>query len=380
MEVYTVFGQVMKRKQTLSNRIAAELRSEFAAGRWRAGDTLPSVDELRRRFGAGEYAVRTALKNLRDEGLLSISQGVGVTATGKDAWRWRGRVVFVAVGVPGSYYSQMLAHQVSMRLADEGWDLIFISLPSCPSIPFDLTILRRYIDTGIGCAVCYCSENEVIDLFVRAGVPCIVFGGGVRGAHNAANVVFGRSDGNFSQASSVICVDRRECFVELVAAMKERGVKRLLEVDYDRRIDRSFKAQLLDAGIVVQRLFGKWEKPGRWRVGEMREASHRMVSNFLANAWNRAHLPDAVLFDDDYFASGGIPALLEAGLRIPDNIRVVAWSNTGNELSFGFSLARLENDPFEHGRVLADYLLEILSGRKGRPPRLFTKFIPGESL
>ena len=112
----------------------------------------------------------------------------------------------------------------------------------------------------------------------------------------------------------------------------------------------------------------------------MREASHRMVSSYLANARNRAHLPDAVLFDDDYFASGGIPALLEAGLRIPDDIRVVAWSNTGNELSFGFSLARLENDPFEHGKALADHLLAILDGRKARQPRLFTRFIPGESL
>jgi len=352
-------------KWTLSSRIAEALRGDLGSGRWRAGDALPPVAELRSRFGAGEYAVRAALKMLRDDGLLLVRQGVGATATGKDTWHWRGRVAFVAVGVPGSYYSQMLAHQMSTRLADDGWDLVFISLHSCPSKSLDLTRVRRYVEAGLDFAVCYCSEREIIDVFADADVPYIVFDAGVK------------SD---PRARAVVSLDFGECFSEVAAALKARGVRRLLEVDYDRRIDRSFKSQLLEAGISVHRLFGAWEKPGRWRVGEIREAGHRLVARYFRDARNRLHPPDAVLFDDDYFASGGVPAIVEAGLRIPEDIGVVAWSNAGNELAFDFSLARIENDPFEHGKALAEYLLKLLNGQRARSPRLFTRFIPGSSL
>ena len=353
----------MRRK--LSNRIADELRGELDAGRWKAGMPLPSVGELRSRFGAGEYAVRAALRRLRDEGLLVVKQGTGALATGKGAWRWRGRVAFVTVGVSGSYYSQMLARQMSSRLADAGWDFAFISIDSNRDKPLDLSAVKRHVSAGVDFAVCCCAETEIVDAFVRAGIPCVVVSG---------------SERNIPQADAVVCVDRRRCFDDLVRVLKERGAKRLLEVDYERKRDRGFKAQLTGAGIAVRRLFGAWEKPGRWRVGDIREAGRRMVADYFADARNRASPPDVVMFDDDYYAAGGIPAILEAGFRIPDDIRVVAWSNTGDELAFGFSLARLENDPLEQGWELAEYVLKRLAGRKARPPRLYTRFIPGASL
>ena len=36
-----------------SEKIAEALRSELEAGRWKAGERLPSVAELRERFGVG---------------------------------------------------------------------------------------------------------------------------------------------------------------------------------------------------------------------------------------------------------------------------------------------------------------------------------------
>ena len=58
-------GDKDRARRKLSRRIADELRGELNAGRWKEGALLPSVDELRSRFGSGEYAVRAALKSLR---------------------------------------------------------------------------------------------------------------------------------------------------------------------------------------------------------------------------------------------------------------------------------------------------------------------------
>jgi DNA-binding GntR family transcriptional regulator len=61
-------------KATLSDEIATALRNELMGGQWVAGSALPSVDDLRERFAAGEYAVRRALKQLRDEGFITLRQ------------------------------------------------------------------------------------------------------------------------------------------------------------------------------------------------------------------------------------------------------------------------------------------------------------------
>ena len=73
-------------------------------------------------------------------------------------------------------------------------------------------------------------------------------------------------------------------------------------------------------------------------------------------------------------------AILEAGLRIPEDIKVVSFANRGNEPVLGLSLARIENDPAAYGDAVADYVLALLAGRNPRPPRIEYRFVPGESL
>jgi GntR family transcriptional regulator len=57
--------------------IADELRRRIRAGDWRAGDRLPSEEELRRSFGKGIPTVRQALDVLRAEGLIDKQHGRG---------------------------------------------------------------------------------------------------------------------------------------------------------------------------------------------------------------------------------------------------------------------------------------------------------------
>ena len=45
-------------EKCISEAIAEALEADLASGRWKPGERLPPVDELRARFGAGEYAVR----------------------------------------------------------------------------------------------------------------------------------------------------------------------------------------------------------------------------------------------------------------------------------------------------------------------------------
>lgn len=65
----------MSANNTLSNEIAAELRREILTGHYREGDRLASERDLASRFGASRGAVREALSQLEQIGLIDIQLG-----------------------------------------------------------------------------------------------------------------------------------------------------------------------------------------------------------------------------------------------------------------------------------------------------------------
>lgn len=56
--------------------------AEIHAGRWRAGDLVPSENELVRRFGVARMTVNRAIRELASEGVLTRSQGSGTYVAG----------------------------------------------------------------------------------------------------------------------------------------------------------------------------------------------------------------------------------------------------------------------------------------------------------
>ncbi|MBL3569711.1 phosphonate metabolism transcriptional regulator PhnF [Rhodovulum sulfidophilum] len=58
--------------------IAATLRDEIAAGRYRPGDKLPTEADLARRFGVNRHTVRRALADLAEARLVHARRGSGV--------------------------------------------------------------------------------------------------------------------------------------------------------------------------------------------------------------------------------------------------------------------------------------------------------------
>ena len=352
-------------RPTLSEQIAETLRGELKDGCWPSGTPLPAVDRLRVRFGAGEYAVRMALKRLREEGLVAIRQNVGTVATEKVSQAWRGNVAFVCVGACGSYFDQMLAQQLTWRFEAAGWRTSTIRFAVQHDGSIDLSLLARHLANGLDFVIGRFARDQIAEMLDRAGVPYVVLSGFTR---------------DFPNARAVIRESGTAGYDKLIQALKRRGVKTLLEFDFERMMDRTFKKQLFDANISVRRIMHSFKGVSRFSLGVVREHGYRTVAEFFADARNRQNLPDAILFDDDYFASGGIAALLEAGIRVPEDVAVASWINLGNEPAFGKKVAGVGIDPAAYGDAVASYVLELLAGRRVSPPRLSLRFFPGESL
>ena len=352
-------------EKCISETIADELAADLASGRWKTGERLPSVDELRARFGAGEYAVRRAIKCLADSGAISVKRHVGAVVTAKPLWSWKGRVAFVAVGAMGSYFQQMLSIRFAQVFEPAGWQFVPVIIETAKDGSLDLEPLRRHLADGFDFVVGLFGERQIAEMLDRAGVPYVILNGFTR---------------DFPNARAVIREDARECFAAMIAALKKRGVRRIVEFDMPRSIDRSFKRQLFEAGISVERVMCKWDNERKWTLGDLKACGHRTVAAYFADERHKLRPPDVVLFDDDYLAVGGVMALFEAGFRIPADIGIVCHANRGNELALGVSVARFVNDPVSYADAVAEYVVAQLEGRRAALPKVAWRFVNGESI
>ena len=74
-------------------------------------------------------------------------------------------------------------------------------------------------------------------------------------------------------------------------------------------------------------------------------------------------LPDLIYFDDDYAAAAAIVSLLRRGVKIPEDVRIVASVRRGSPPPFPGSLACIEDDPFLYGEKAAELAITFLVGK-----------------
>ena len=72
------------------------------------------------------------------------------------------------------------------------------------------------------------------------------------------------------------------------------------------------------------------------------------------------NLPDLLVVNDDYLAQGALVALLAAGVRVPDDVKLVTLVNKGNAPAFPVSLTCFEVDPVRRGEVVAQCALAYM--------------------
>ncbi len=71
-------------RQSLSDDLAQRITGLIRAGDFSAGDRLPTISHMARRFGVGSPTLREALKKLETVGLVDIRHGSGVYVANTD--------------------------------------------------------------------------------------------------------------------------------------------------------------------------------------------------------------------------------------------------------------------------------------------------------
>lgn len=347
-------------RTSLTDQMVAGFRSAISSGYYKEGEILPPLKRISESLGVSMIVSRGALRRLADEGLLLPHPGRGSEVLGKGAVTWKGRVLFVAPDRNDSYHVNVVCDGLRRRLLAAGYFFNQITVTKDAGGRYDTTQLRLRLKDP---------ELFVVEMW---GVPEIsreVVAAGVR------SVVVFRDDATYDGANAVRFASEA-AVPEFVGHCRAAGITSVLQVGFEYGFADAAEA-LRAAGIAVESVHVSTPNQESGVIEAVKRSTHDFFSGYLSRG---GRLPDLIYFADDHAAEAGLLALALAGIRVPEDVRVVAWSNRGLAPVYPKSVTRMEMDPFANAEGLSAYVLALLgSGAAGPAPKMTPRYITGET-
>jgi DNA-binding transcriptional regulator YhcF (GntR family) len=342
----------------LSQQIVHGVVSAVQNGYYGAGERLPSILELADDLEVGVQTVRRAVGELSANGEIVARPNRGIiVAEKRRAWFTR-HVVHLQFSGP-SYYFSAKAGQLEARLFDERIRVSPVMIHE-DEFAAGLPHLKLVVD------------SQPVDLVLIDGGS-----GGLLPALEARDVPYLCPEEGLSSAADGrrFCCSRQPMFDAVAAHLTDCGVGSLAVIGRASAEADSLVAAMAARGIACSHWL-PLSFDGGLEEG-MERAGFELLQGIIDGGTT---LPDALYFNDDYLARGGLTALLAAGVRVPMDVQVVAQVNVGHCPVFPVPLTRVELDPRRDADVLATLVGDAIRGRlPDAPVVLSAAFVPGET-
>lgn len=168
------------------------------------------------------------------------------------------------------------------------------------------------------------------------------------------------------KANKVVINDSRSAF-EAVEFLIKRGYKKIAhfagpsELDICKKREEGYTEALINAGITLKKDLIK-------HGGLLEKDGYDSMDYFI----KEDKLPDAVFAVNDPVAIGAFQRIKEEGLKIPDDIGIVGFSNNKITSLVEPALTTVNQPTYEIGKKAAEILIELIdSGKKIKPPEIY---------
>lgn len=349
--------------RTVASQIAAQLRAELGKGTW--SGWLPSERVLSRTVQASRNTVRAALEQLKAEGLISPSRGLGNRILGEvrpTSAQDHPKTVGLLIPEPIGRLRPLIAlwiDELKDLLIEEGYRLrihegrqYFQTNPA--------RALERLVGQNPhGAWILTLSSEPMQRWFSRRGVPCLVAGSTFPG------ITLPHYD-----------LDYRAICRHAAGVLLRLGHRRLAILN--RESPR--------AGDVDSELgFTEGVKTSSQADATCEVAYHRddveSVSRALKRLLDRARPPTALLVCNSYVYLSTVSLLAQRGLRVPQDISLISRDDDPFLTSLAPTPARYALDPHIFAKKMLGALLQLLnhSPTLRAPQPLLPKFTAGGS-
>lgn len=329
---------------SLTDQMVRGFREAILSGYYRPGDVLPPIRMLERQFGVSLFVPREALSRLAKEGLVNPRPRIGtvVTANPGSVAR-RGHVMLVIPDVPGAYYANAFGDVLRAHLAAAGYSFTRVSVPKTEKGTYDAAALDPEYNRHIDLTMLLYDVPEIARYLSRKGVPFVTIGQVPCALKHCVGNVYRPRNG-------VAAEFFRHC--------RMAGVKSVFLADWEGE-GFSVLDGVPHPGVKVT--MSRIPSDGGGRCpGDIQRGSLNFFRRFLSE--RKGTLPDLIFLADDNVSIGASLALLESGIRVPEDVRIAAWTHLGGGVVYPMPLTRMEMDPFDHGRRVVRAIVEHLSG------------------
>ena len=341
----------------LSDQVADGLRQAIVSGYYRKGEMLPKLSDMATALGVSMRVPREAIAKLAAEGFVSPRQRIGCEVLGRRESFWRGQILAIASDRgEGSFHASTMLGEMRRQFTSAGYLFSTVAITRLPRGGCDMAhldlVLRQKFDF-------------VFPLFCPAATYRHLDAMGVRWA-----TVEGVSGG--SPTDSFL-----GSLAPFISQCRSKGVRKVLLAGYGSlTLYQDLRSKLVAAGLEIE--------PHRSHAIDSPtylETLERGSMRYFMRRFRqpRETWPDLVLWEDDFLAFGGLTALLELGVRIPDDVYAVTLANRGFGPVYPRTLTRFEFDPVATGKAAVDNILARLAGKPATPIRNVVSYQIGES-
>lgn len=331
--------------EPLTSQIEQGVVRGIETGFWKPGDILPTLDEFAAATGVSLIVVRNAIRRLVDAGRINPRPGVGTVVLDSATRLWRGHVVIVDFETRSNFFHSRVNGILRERLIQANY------LPSMVSVAaekYDMeplnAILRQPVSLAVVLGAGHGHDAATVKRIVSADIPVITFSARKR---------------PLQKVVGHLRLDDSGAMEDFARHCVESGVRKIAHVRIKPRNEYADKMPWERLGITTE----IWQLKPFDGVDPI-ENIQRGTMDFFETRLKRKNpdLPDVLYFDDDYAAAATIVSLLRHGVRIPEDVRIVASVRRGSPPPFPGSLACIEDDPFLCGEKMAELAITLLSG------------------
>ncbi len=322
------------------------LRHRVFSGVWQPGGRIPTKLELRAELGVSDGTLQRALAKLQRQGFLRPRGRLGtfvceqpphlhrigvVHATAPQASIWTRTIAHVAQEITADAHYRLECYLGAERQAD--------GTPTASLRQLEADLSERLL-AG---AILYSAPDEVNDILTRSGLPCVQIAHPERAGRFPAIVPATPTERAMQRFQSE---GRRQ--LAIITTFNQRG-------------------PACDAIVACARAHGLRTRHAWIHYFEPRSnPSARAVTELLMSLPRRQR-PDAVYINDDHLVREAVRGLADAGVRVPQDLSVVAYANFPSRETLALPVTRLGPDINRVLRTAVALIEDQLAGRKPAP-------------
>ncbi len=332
-----------------ADQIADGFARAIASGYYKAGERLPTVRELVSHFSVSSRDVVAAVASLTDRGLVESVPRRGLTVRNRRALPvWKGHVLCVVASGDFSYSILSAVGRLRERISKEGYLFTQVTVPRGARGALDCSGLDYALSQPMDFAVLMSGDRRLVSRLSRRKVPFV-------SEHFDGAESLQMCRGTFGY-------DLAAAFDAFAACCRERGVAHVRVVRKDEADARRVLQEIKSRGLSVESLSLRVKREGTSRLEALRRAGYDAVKGGMVG--RNGHGQCQLLFTDDYVASGALMAIAEAGIRVPEDVRLATVVNVGNRPVTGLPYDAFVIDPFADGDRLAAAVIMHLKGER----------------